>query len=137
MKGVEKALPALTFADILARVNAVPQATGLKWQEFDRIDFKPSKGSAKFVTPDNYEIQIDITTGQILSVAFRRSDIIESLHDGTFFGDWAKHYIILPSGIALFILWLSGIYMFFQPRLQKSKKIQAKKQAQKKSYDVV
>lgn len=137
VNGVNKALPALTFEDVLARVNGVPQATGLKWQEFDRIDFKPNKGMAKFITPDNYEIQIDITTGEILSVAYRRSDIIESLHDGTFFGDFAKYYVILPSGIALFILWMSGIYMFFHPRLQKRKKKKAKKKTRKKSYDVV
>ena len=34
---------------------------------------------------NNWEIQLDLEKGTILKTAFRRSDIIEQLHDGSWF----------------------------------------------------
>ena len=52
----------------------------------------------------------------MLQTAYRRSDLIESIHDGSFFGgDWIKLGIFLPAGIVLFLMWLTGLWMFWQP----------------------
>ena len=52
----------------------------------------------------------------MLQTAYRRSDLIESIHDGSFFaGDWTKLGLFLPSGIALLLLWLTGLWMFWLP----------------------
>ncbi len=121
-KGETLATPTLPLMEILARVIAIPQAKNLEWHQFERIDFKPSKGIVKFVTPDDWEIQIDPSTGEILSVKIRRSDFIESLHDGSYFGASTKYFLSLPTGIILFILSLSGLYMFFLPMVKKRRK---------------
>ena len=40
---------------------------------------------------NGWEIQVDLNNGTILQTAYRRSDLIESIHDGSFFGgDWTK-----------------------------------------------
>ena len=60
-----------------------------------------------------WEAQIDAHSGEVVHLAYRRSDLIESLHDGSFFTDWSKHYVFLPSGVILLLLWGTGIYLFF------------------------
>ena len=92
------------------------------WKDLSRVDFKPGKGVVKFVSINNWEMQIDTETGAVLQVAFRRSDIIESLHDGSFFADWVKLYIFFPSGVILLILWGTGIYLFFLPHIKRYQK---------------
>ena len=102
--------------------QTIPQLEITQWDELSRVDVKPGKGVAKFVSHNHWEAQIDTKTGHVLQVAYRRSDIIESLHDGSYFSDTVKRYVFLPSGIILFFLWLTGIYLFFLPRMKRMKK---------------
>lgn len=97
-------------------------ATPLSWSEIDRIDVRPSDGIAKVITDNALEYQVDLYTLEVLSIGHRGADIIEKIHDGTFFSDIVKYIIMLPSGAALLILWVSGIYLFFLPRFQKWRK---------------
>ena len=69
----------------------------------------------KVTTTTDWEIQIDAKTGEVLQSAYRRSDWIEAIHDGSFFTDWAKYGLFLPSGIGLILLTLTGAYLFWQP----------------------
>ena len=71
---------------------------------------------------NRWEVQIDTETKQVLHVAYRRSDLIEQLHDGSWFNEKVKLYIFLPSGIILFILWITGLYMFILPYTIKFRK---------------
>lgn len=121
-RGVSKELPSLSIEDLFAAVRAVPEAGISDWRDLDRADFKISKGVVKFVSPNRWEIQVDVHTGEVLQVAYRRSDLIESIHDGSFFADWAKLYLFLPAGIVLLVLWLTGIYLFFLPHAKRWKK---------------
>lgn len=130
-KGQSIATPTLSMTDILAKVNATEQGRNLEWHEFERIEFKPSKGIVKFITSDLWEIQVDPTMGDILSVKKRRSDFIESLHDGSFFGSAMKYIMSLPSAIILLILCLTGLYMFFLPIVKKKSNKKKKARAVK------
>ena len=50
----------------------------------DRIDVRPDKGMVKFVFAEGFwGVQIDAATGNLLHVERRRSDFIESIHDGS------------------------------------------------------
>jgi hypothetical protein len=49
-------------------------------------------------------------------------DLIESLHNGTFFHDKAKLWIFLPSALVLFVIWTTGIWLFLLPILTKRKR---------------
>ena len=106
----------------LDAVSSVKEANISSWDDIERIDIRPDKGIAKIKSKNNWEIQIDIETTEIYAKNYRRSDIIESIHDGSFFSEVVKYGWFLPSGILLLILSLTGIYMFFIPILKKRKK---------------
>ena len=72
---------------------------------------------------NHWEIQIDTDTGDILQIEYRRSDIIEALHDGSWFSDATKYWVFLPTGIIVLILWISGVYLFFIPILNKRRNL--------------
>ena len=92
------------------------------WEDIDRLDVRPEKGMLKVRSKNRWEIQLDTATGQILQVALRRSDLIESLHDGSFFSNRIKMIVFLPTALVLVVLWGTGVYLFFLPQLAKRKK---------------
>jgi uncharacterized iron-regulated membrane protein len=114
--------PALSMDMMLDICRQYPQARIDNWADISKVDFRPDRGVAKFIAESGWEIQIDTATGEALSVAYRRSDLIESLHDGSFFADWTKLGLFLPAGIGLLIMHLTGIYLFLLPRLARKKK---------------
>jgi uncharacterized iron-regulated membrane protein len=112
-KGLERQLvPMASMQDLFDAASAVEVAEFTRWDQLQRADLKPGKGIIKFVSKTDWEVQIDTHTTEVLSVAQRRSDVIESIHDGSFFADWVKLWVFLPAGIGLFVLWVSGIYLF-------------------------
>ena len=120
MRGESDGTPIISHDALLAAATSIPQTAGLKWSEFDRIDYKVDRGMVKFMTSDGWEVQVDTTNGSVLSVAERKSDFFEKLHDGSYFGDAVKYYVILPTGIFLFLLWITGLYMFVYPYVKRA-----------------
>jgi len=115
-------LPSISYEDMLTASRLHPQAGVNDWSDIDRIDIRPDKGVAKIRANSGWEIQLDTASAEVLNVAYRRSDLIESIHDGSFFSDGVKLYIFLPVGILLIIMWGTGIYLFLLPRFRKKKK---------------
>ncbi len=120
-RGAER-VPTLSFAEVLEIAKSAPEAEILSWDDIDRLDVRPDKGMLKVRSKNRWEVQVDTATGEILQVAFRRSDLIESLHDGSFFSDGIKLMIFLPTALVLVGLWGTGVYLFFLPQLAKRKK---------------
>ena len=92
--------------------------------EIDRIDIRPGKGIAKFIYGGHYwGLQLDCTTGSLLSVEKRHSDFIENLHDGSIVDDllgtpdeeFKVGYNILI-GLSLIFLILSGLWLWYGPK---------------------
>lgn len=115
-------LPTKSIEELFQIARLIPELELNEWRDLSRVDVKPQKGIVKIVSANNWEVQIDLTTGETLQVAYRRSDIIEQLHDGSFFADWIKLYVFFPSGIVLLVLWGSGIYLFFLPYWKRFRK---------------
>ena len=110
-------VPTLSFAEILAAAAAVPEAQVSSWDDVDRLDVRPSGGIVKVRCENRVEVQLDAATAEVLRVAVRRSDVIEAVHDGSWFHDAAKLWVFLPSGLALLGLWLTGIVLYVHPIL--------------------
>jgi uncharacterized iron-regulated membrane protein len=121
VKGEQKGI-GIDFDQILAVALTVPEAEIKTWADVDRLDVRPGKGMLKVRAGNNWEIQIDANTGAVLQVAYRRSDLIESIHDGSFFGDHAKLWVFLPSALVVIGLWITGMVLFFHPYLVKAGK---------------
>ena len=118
------------FITLQAALDAVidsnrPDFTDL--DAIDRIDVRPSKRVYKVRSKTNYaEIQVDAVTGKILNQARRNSDMLEQLHDGSFFGD-RMHGMIMPLvAVTNIILALSGLYLWLAPKLKKKKSLSSK-----------
>ena len=107
----------LSFDHILDVAKTVPQAEIASWDDIGRLDVRPGKGVVKVRGNNRCEIQIDTHTGQILQVAIRRSDLIESIHDGSYFHDLVKLWVFLPSGLVLAFLVFTGLHLFLLPYL--------------------
>lgn len=102
---------------VLAQAKSVEEAGITSWDDVDRLDVRPGKGMLKVRAKNRWEIQLDAATGEILQTSYRRSDLIESIHDGSFFGDGAKLWIFLPAAVVLLGLWVSGVYLWLLPHL--------------------
>ena len=122
VKGSVGEAPSLSFDRVLEIASSVEEAEISSWDDVDRLDVRPGKGMLKVRANNRWEVQIDTTTGDVLQVAYRRSDLIESLHDGSFFHDIAKLWVFLPSGVILLGLWFTGLYLFLLPYLARRKK---------------
>jgi uncharacterized iron-regulated membrane protein len=108
-------VPALSLPEILAICRGVPEAGILEWSDAPRVEFRPARGIVKVVSSRGIEVQIDAATGAVLQVAQRRSDLIESLHDGSWFHPDVKLWVFLPVGVVLLGLLLTGVYLFILP----------------------
>lgn len=107
--------PAVSLDAILEAARSVPEASIQGWPDIERLDVQPGRGIVKVQARNRTEIQVDLQTAEVLQVAYRRSDLIESLHDGSFFHDRAKLWIFLPVALLLLGLWLTGVYLFVLP----------------------
>lgn len=112
----------VTLDSLLAVAQTATEAEVSAWEDIDRIDVRPSKGIAKVQCKNRWELQIDLTTNEVLSSEYRRSDFIESLHDGSFFSDSAKLWIFLPNGLILLGLWGTGMWLWYLPISTRRKK---------------
>lgn len=92
--------------------------------ELERIDIRPEKGMVKFVFIDHfYGVQIDGATGKLLHIERRRSDFIESLHDGSFLdyyfgtsGEIIKLIYTTIMGFALLTFTITGFWLWYGPK---------------------
>ena len=112
----------LSFDKILDISSSVSEANISSWEDVDRLDVRPNKGIVKVRAKNNWEIQIDTFTGKVIQTAYRRSDIIEKLHDGSWFSNKIKLWVFFPSGVILLGLWLTGVYMLARPYYVKLKR---------------
>lgn len=107
--------PAISLEAVMEAARSQPEAEVQGWEDIDRIDVQPSRGVAKVQAKSRWEVQVDLKTGEVLQVAYRRSDLIESLHDGSWFHDSVKLWVFLPVALVVLGLWFTGVYLFFLP----------------------
>jgi uncharacterized iron-regulated membrane protein len=119
---LQSAAPSISYDDVLRAVQKVPQINIRTWDDIDRLDVRPSKGIIKVRGRNHWEVQLNASTAEVLQVAYRRTDTIEAIHDGSWFFEGAKLWLFLPVAIVLFILWLTGLVMLYTTLKSKYKK---------------
>lgn len=122
--------PSISFDELLSAARSVEEAGIESWDDIDRLDVRPGKGVVKVRAGSRWEVQIDAETGAVLQSAYRRSDFIEALHDGSFFGDPVKLWVFFPAALVLTLMWLTGLYMFALPYVSKAKRRARARKAQ-------
>lgn len=128
MRGARPELT-LSWSEILDAASTAEAAGITSWEDVDRLDVRPSKGVVKVRAKNRWEVQVDSSTGAVLQTSYRRSDFIESLHDGSFFGGTVKLWVFLPCAVILFCLWVSGVYLWLLPHMVRRRRKAASSQA--------
>ena len=118
----ELALPLAEWPLLLQAAQAQPALEVHSWSDVERLELRPSKGLIKLIAKNGQEAQFDPASGQVLQVAPRRSDTIEALHDGSWFGDGVKFGWFATSALGLFLATLSGIWLFVEPYVMKARR---------------
>lgn len=102
-----------------------------------RIDVRPGKGIAKVLFEKGYwEVQVDGTTGAVLSMAKRHSDWIESLHDGSIISDGFKLISMNLLGLGVLFLIATGLWLRYGPGLVKKSKRKYREEILKEKKEV-
>lgn len=118
--------PSIAMNQVLESCQKIPEVEVKSWSDISRVDIRPAKGILKVTTKNGMEVQIDFQTGEVLQVAIRRSDVIQSIHEGAWFHESVKIWIFLPSAIILLILWLTGMILFWRPFIVKRRQSRSK-----------
>lgn len=122
-KGAHPELPpSISWQQILEQAQSVREAEISSWDDINRLDVQPGKGIVKVQAINHWELQLDLNTAQLLSSTYRRSDWIESLHDGSYFSEAAKLWVFLPNGLILLGLWLTGCWLWYLPFSRRRRK---------------
>ena len=111
--------PVIELSQVLEILKAEPSLNVSSWDDVNRLDVRPDKGVVKAWLRSDLEAQIDLGTGEILQIWVRRSDWIESIHDGSIFGDVVKLGVFFPTALTLLLLWLGGMWMWLFPLVHK------------------
>ncbi len=110
---------------VLGAVLALELPEFRRVDDIERVDFRPSKGMHKVISRHGaLEVQVCATSLATSEPRERRSDWLEALHDGSWFGDFA-HDRVLPT-VALILLYLagSGYVMWLWPKWRKRRRRQ-------------
>ena len=108
---IGQSAPTIEFEAIIQVLQTVPEAGLKSWDDIDRLDVRPSKGIIKVRGKNRWEVQLNAQTAEVLQVAYRRTDTIEAIHDGSWFFEGAKLWLFLPAAVLLFVLWITGMVM--------------------------
>jgi len=94
--------------------------------DLDRIDIRKEKGAVKFIYKNHYwGIQLDGVTGKVMRISRRRSDFIESLHDGSLLDSYLGTNDIIKllystiMGLALTTFTVTGFWLWYGPKRMK------------------
>ncbi len=121
-RGVARNEFGIAFDDIISACREHPELEIRSWEDVNRLDVRPGKGMLKVRANNDWEAQIDIATGDVLQIAFRRSDIIESIHDGSFFADWMHTWLWPALALSLIFLAFSGYWIWLEPKYRRAKR---------------
>ncbi|MFK7959903.1 MAG: PepSY domain-containing protein [Phycisphaerales bacterium] len=118
----------LPIHEVLDRAYAIGHPAFQSIDDIDRIDMRPGKRVHKIRSNHDYlEVQVDAITGAILSGPTpRRSDFVERLHDGSWFGDWAHGWLMPATAICMLGLVVTGLWIWITPIVKRRKRRRAK-----------
>ena len=88
--------------------------------DISRIDLRPGKRVYKVLSAHGHaELQVCAVTGEVLNISWRPSDLIEAIHDGSFFGKWVYDWVMPITAVGLVFLCGSGIWIWVDMKRRK------------------
>ena len=122
-EGVASYQPSASLDAVLESVKAVPSMKVGGWDDIKLLDLRPEAGIIKVRNHDEFEVQLDAKTAEVLFIGQRLNDIIKRMHEGTTWG--IRLWVFLPIGVIWLCVILIGSYLLIT-------KTQAKLRARKR-----
>ncbi|MDO7488510.1 PepSY domain-containing protein [Peribacillus sp. NPDC096622] len=97
----------------IATSQGLPGVTSV--EDIFRIEYRPSANVYQIRFNNSQGVQIDASTGKVLSTNPDYSTFLITLHDGSFFGNWYRYSALTFAGLSLILLSFSGYYMVGYP----------------------
>ncbi len=111
-----------TSQDIIHPAKALEVVFGLGIAELaeaghvDRLELHLSKNVYKVTSKEGYhEVQVDVASGKILSVGTRNDQLLEDIHDLSYFNPAFRIWVLPVIATLLFALGTTGLYIYFNP----------------------
>lgn len=119
MASVAEVAPIGQIADAVFELK-IPELAS--HDDFNRFELHVDKNVFKVTSKEGFrEVQVDAKTAKVLSVSVRNDQLLETIHDMSFFSP-ALHAWLLPVvAVCLFLLGISGAYMFAVPIFRRRK----------------
>lgn len=118
LKGIS--LDATEYVSVDEMMKAAAMAVdslGLTIENLDRLEYRATKGIAKAIfDTGSWEVQLDATTLEVLSIGKRNSDWIEQLHDGSIISEGFKLTSMNILGFGLLFLIITGLWLWYGPK---------------------
>lgn len=112
----------ISFEQVIAvSAHAIDSVTG-RALDLDRMDVRPERALVKVTFQEYWEVQVDLATGNIFSVAQRHADWIEHIHDGSIISDGFKLLYTNYIGVGLLFLCITGFWLWYGPRIIRKEK---------------
>ncbi len=108
----------------IATSQGLPSVSSV--EDIFRIEYRPSANVYQVRFNNSQSVQIDASTGKVLSTNPDYSTFLITLHDGSFFGNWYRYSLLTMAGLSLILLSFSGYYMVGFPLY---KRLKARKKA--------
>lgn len=105
-----------SLADISEAVFSagIPELQSIK--DVDRFELHTSKGIFKVTSKEGYhEVQVDASTARVLSRAKRNDQLVENIHDLTFFNPLLRETLLPLVALSLIVLGVTGLVLFSTP----------------------
>lgn len=94
--------------------KGIPELKSL--DDIDRFELHTGKGVFKITSKTGYhEVQVHAVTAEVLSVSKRNDQMVEDIHDLSFFNEGFRETVLPVVALCLITLGISGIIMFFTP----------------------
>lgn len=98
--------------------TGIPELQTIK--DVDRFELHTSKGIFKVTSKKGYhEIQVDASTAKVLSRAKRNDQMVENIHDLTFFHESLRETLLPAVALSLIVLGVTGVVLFSTPILRR------------------
>lgn len=114
--------PFLTIGELTNLASKTQELENGFSEEIVQIDVRPRQNIARVRFQNFWEIQMDLTTGQVLSSAKRWKSFLIILHDGTWFSTYVRNLVFLPTGMLTIFLILTGVFLWLFSLKMKLKK---------------
>ncbi len=116
------------LAEVLDAVYAIGHPAFREEADIDRIEFRLGKRIHKIRSHhDHLEMQVDAVTLKVHPVQPRRSDLLEDIHDGSFFAPLVHEWVMPLVALGTVLLAMTGYAIWILPIVRKRRR--RKKQA--------